>query len=125
MITSQDDTATGKGYNSPLRLVASCHAGIWLIVTHYDLFFFLAGQDYNPVQSFISASSRMCLEVVTIDNNFTEPNKNFTISLMFLSFVLSRTFNTDISSITVEIVDNDGEKVDYDVNFYLHSCWSI
>ena len=70
-------------------------------------------EDYNPISQTVSATTRACIKVSTIDNSETEPNKNFTLDLFFMSVFTSRDFATDTPSITVEIIDNDGKEVSF------------
>ncbi len=58
----------------------------------------------------VSATTRMCFTVITIDNNVTNVVRNFTVTLRFTPFGISRTFITDTPSITITIEDDDEGK---------------
>ena len=100
LIASQDGSAIGR------KLVQSTCRGS----NHSIIFFHVATRDYVAVRNIISPSGKTCFEVVTIDNDDTGPNRNFTITLTFMPFGISRTLNTDTPSITIEIVDDDRSK---------------
>ena len=86
---------------------------LFLIALIYiDIFPLLSeNRDYAAIRTTVSATGRRCFEIVTLDNDIAEPNKNFTITLTFTPFGFSRTFDTDTPSITVEIVDDDGKNI--------------
>ncbi len=64
-------------------------------------------QDYSDVSEIFMVQNRHCFTIMTTDNNTTEPNKNFSLNLMPAPFGISRSFNSNLSSISIEIINDD------------------